>query len=147
MGLDYECMVLPALTCLQSKCILLCKQSCLQMLYIGITTAILIQLSQSSWKQEGSNFKMATVNVALNAPIEYSCSNCGKSFTERRNLLRHIDKHHPDKVANERLECQLCHQKFKRRDNLTYHKRNYIFRTSGKRDSVNQVGGGKMKRP
>ena len=63
------------------------------------------------------------------------------------HLLRHVKKQHPGKVADERLECQLCHQKFKRRDNLTYHRRNCIFRTSGKRDSVNQVGGGEMKRP
>ena len=53
---------------------------------------------------------------------------------------------HPDKVADEKLECQLCHVKFKRRDNLTHHKRVCEYRTTGKRVATNQIGGSAPKR-
>ena len=46
---------------------------------------------------------------------------------------------HPDKIADEKLECQLCHAKFKRRDNLTYHKRVCEYRTTGKQVATNQI--------
>ena len=66
---------------------------------------------------------------------------------QRCHLLRHVKKQHPGKVVDERLECQLCHQKFRRRDNLKFHQRLCEFKKLGKRDNVNQVGGGEMKRP
>ena len=53
-------------------------------------------------------------------------------------------KFHPDKVADEKLECQLCHAKFRRRDNLKFHTRVCEFHKSGKRG--NQIGGGQPKR-
>ena len=53
-------------------------------------------------------------------------------------------KFHPDNVADEKLECQLCHAKFRRRDNLKFHTRVCEFRKSGKRG--NQIGGGQPKR-
>ena len=51
-------------------------------------------------------------------------------------------KFHPDKVADEKLECQLCHAKFKRRDNLTFYTRACEFHASGKRPSEGQISGG-----
>ena len=53
---------------------------------------------------------------------------------------------HPDKVADEKLECQLCHAKFKQRDKLTFHKRTCHFRTTGKRVATNKIGGSAPKR-
>ena len=44
------------------------------------------------------------------------------------------------------MECQLCHAKFKRKDNFTCHKRTCEFRNFGKRENPNQVGGGVPKR-
>ena len=87
---------------------------------------------------------MASINDTLHAPVNYSCSNCNKGFLQRRSLLRHIKCQHPDKVADEKFECQLCHAKFKRRDNLTFHKRVCEFRKSGKQG--NQIGGSQPKR-
>ena len=89
---------------------------------------------------------MATINEKLRAPIEHLCSHCGKTFSKRCHLLRHIRKQHPDKIAEERLECQLCNAKFKRKDNFTCHKRTCEFRNFGKRENPNQVGGGVPKR-
>ena len=54
-------------------------------------------------------------------------------------------KFHPDKIADEKLECQLCHANFKRRDNLTYHKRVCQYRKTGKRVATNQIGGSAPK--
>ena len=89
---------------------------------------------------------MASINQVLHPPIDHPCLHCNKRFLNRRHLLRHIKGKHPDKVVDEKLECQLCHAKFKRRDNLTYHKRVCEYRTTGKRVATNQVGGSAPKR-
>ena len=87
---------------------------------------------------------MTSINDKLNAPVDYSCSHCNKRFLQLCNLLRHIKCQHLDKVADEKFECQLCHAKFKRGDNLTFHTRTCEFHESGKRG--NQIGGGQPKR-
>ena len=89
---------------------------------------------------------MTTISEKMLTSIEHLCSHCGKTFSKRCHLLRHISKQHPDKIAEERLECQLCHAKFKRKDNFTCDKRTCEFRKLGKRENPNQVGGGVPKR-
>ena len=89
---------------------------------------------------------MTTISEKMLTSIEHLCSFCNKSYVNRRDLLRHVRNKHPDKIAEERLECQLCNAKFKRKDNFTCHKRTCEFRNFGKRENPNQVGGGVPKR-
>ena len=86
---------------------------------------------------------MASINDTLHASVDYSCSHCNKRFLQRRSLLRHIKCQYPDKVVGEKIECQLCHEKFKRRDNLAFDTLTCEFRKSGKQG--NQIRGGQPK--
>ena len=66
---------------------------------------------------------------------------CNKRFVQRRNLFRHIKCQRPLNVTDEKLEYQLCHAKFKRRDNLTSYTRTCEFHASVKRPAKGQIGG------
>ena len=114
---------------------------CRTKLSSGIST-----VRRSSTPTRRGNTNMAAINTVLTVPKVNPCLYCNKNFVQRCHLLRHIKKQHPEKVVEERLECQLCHQTFKRRDNLNYHERLCQFQKFGKRVSINQVGGGQPKR-
>ena len=47
------------------------------------------------------------------------CERCGKTFTAKRNLVRHIKNVHEKR---EKFECDICKKSFSRIDNLQNHK-------------------------
>ena len=84
---------------------------------------------------------MSTINEKLRSPVEHICSQCKKTFTEKRSLLRHVRTQHGGI-----WKCSICQATYNREDNFIYHIRNCDFRTTGKRKDVNQIGGGAPKR-
>ena len=66
---------------------------------------------------------------------------CQRTFTERRNLLRHVRTQHAGHWT-----CSRCSATFTREDNFTYHQRTCEFRATGKRPAPTQFGGGAPKR-
>ena len=66
---------------------------------------------------------------------------CERTFTEKRNLLRHVRNQHAALWT-----CARCHKTFNRQDNFAYHERTCEFRATGKRPATNQVGEGEPKR-
>ena len=69
------------------------------------------------------------------------CSVCGKSFSLKRNLVKHNKKFHGGQ-----WRCVNCDKTFERYDNYCFHERNCEFRLHGKRIAVDQIGGGSSKR-
>ena len=69
------------------------------------------------------------------------CSVCGKSFSLKRNLVKHNKKFHGGQ-----WRCINCDKTFERYDNYCFHERNCEFRLHGKRKAVDQIGGGAPKR-
>ena len=57
-------------------------------------------------------------------------------------MLRHVRKFHDGKWT-----CSTCEKVFPREDNFLYHQRTCEFRSTGKRPSPEQLGGGQSKRP
>ena len=51
---------------------------------------------------------------------DLKCDICGKCFTLKRNLIRHLNLHTTTKIT-----CQFCGKKFGRRDNLKHHVRKF----------------------
>lgn len=53
---------------------------------------------------------------------QFTCEDCGKSFTRQSNLHRHRrTTHHVDTIS-----CSTCGRRFNRRDNYLRHTRNHI---------------------
>lgn len=53
---------------------------------------------------------------------QFTCEDCGKSFTRQSNLHRHRgNTHHVDTIS-----CSTCGRRFNRRDNYLRHTRNHI---------------------
>ena len=67
----------------------------------------------------------------------FNCQVCQRTFTERRNLLRHMRTQHGGQWT-----CSRCSATFTREDNFTYHQRTCEFRATGKRPAPSQTGGG-----
>lgn len=51
----------------------------------------------------------------------FHCSQCGASFTQKGNLLRHIKLHSGEKP----FKCHMCNYACRRRDALTGHLRTH----------------------
>ena len=49
---------------------------------------------------------------------EYQCSDCGKSYTQRNDLVVHLRKHHGPKV----YKCEFCDEAFEKLNELKIHK-------------------------
>ena len=84
---------------------------------------------------------MATVADASRPPMEHLCNQCGKSFAQKRNLLRHVRTQHGGV-----WRCARCSSTFNREANYIYHTRVCEFQASGKRPAEAQIGGGVPKR-
>ena len=84
---------------------------------------------------------MSNINETLRPPVEHTCSQCKKTFTEKRNLLRYVRTQHGGI-----WKCPICQATYNRENNFIYHVRNCDFRTTGKRKLTNQIGGGAPKR-
>ena len=84
---------------------------------------------------------MATVADVLKPPKEHLCDQCGCTFTQKRNLLRHVRTQHGGV-----WRCTRCSSTFNREANYIYHTRVCDFRATGKRSNTNQIGGGHPKR-
>ena len=54
-------------------------------------------------------------------PPSYRCI-CGRTFTLRRNYLRHLQVHQVAAAPNNNV-CERCQRTFTRADNLEYHRR------------------------
>ena len=57
----------------------------------------------------------------------FQCNQCGASFTQKGNLLRHIKLHSGEKP----FKCHLCNYACRRRDALTGHLRTHSGRSPG----------------
>ena len=44
---------------------------------------------------------MAAINTVLTVPKVNPCLYCNRSYIHRRDLLKHLNKTHPEKVAEE----------------------------------------------
>ena len=80
---------------------------------------------------------MAIVVDALRPPMEHICSQCGKSFAQKRNLLRHVRTQHGGVWRWAR-----CSSTFDLEANYIYHTRVCEFHASGKRPAEGQIGRG-----
>uniref|UniRef100_A0A2K5UAZ2 C2H2-type domain-containing protein n=1 Tax=Macaca fascicularis TaxID=9541 RepID=A0A2K5UAZ2_MACFA len=58
----------------------------------------------------------------------FQCNQCGASFTQKGNLLRHIKLHSGEKP----FKCHLCNYACRRRDALTGHLRTHSGRSPGR---------------
>ena len=52
----------------------------------------------------------------------HKCDHCGKEFTAKRSLSRHISNNRCTGVKN-KLECNICHQIMKSKSSLSHHKK------------------------
>ena len=53
----------------------------------------------------------------------HECEVCGRKFTEKHNLRRHLSTVHG--VGDVKtFQCDICSRVFKRKDNLKYHLKN-----------------------
>ena len=51
--------------------------------------------------------------------ISFPCYKCGKSFTQKANLQRHLKFIH---TGNKPYVCDICHKAFNRKGNMEVHK-------------------------
>lgn len=70
--------------------------------------------------------------IAASSP-GFECKDCGKSFTQRSHLTRHIQVH----TGAEPFRCDECGKSFRYKDNLTRHKRTH---TDAKPFRCNECG-------
>ncbi|XP_030217141.1 vascular endothelial zinc finger 1 [Gadus morhua] len=68
-------------------------------------------------QQQGHQAKKPSKPVKKN----HGCEMCGKAFRDVYHLNRHKLSHSDEKP----FECPICHQRFKRKDRMTYHARSH----------------------
>lgn len=73
-------------------------------------------------------FSMTSCAAPLAGERPFHCNQCGASFTQKGNLLRHIKLHSGEKP----FKCPFCNYACRRRDALTGHLRTH----SGKSSSL-----------
>ncbi|KAK0139286.1 Vascular endothelial zinc finger 1 [Merluccius polli] len=92
-----------------------------------LTTATTSTVSSgSSIMTPSSMGNMQHGNVAVKKPSKpvkknHGCEMCGKAFRDVYHLNRHKLSHSDEKP----FECPICHQRFKRKDRMTYHARSH----------------------
>ncbi|CAL8267207.1 unnamed protein product [Merluccius merluccius] len=92
-----------------------------------LTTATTSTVSSgSSIMTPSSMGNMQHGNLAVKKPSKpvkknHGCEMCGKAFRDVYHLNRHKLSHSDEKP----FECPICHQRFKRKDRMTYHARSH----------------------
>ena len=72
----------------------------------------------------------------LKEPVDISCQTCGKNFTRKYHLERHLihTQCNPGNLVREEFNCEVCGKVFSRVDNLRMHLRAHLGVKSRSRD-------------
>ncbi|KAJ3589325.1 hypothetical protein NHX12_010170 [Muraenolepis orangiensis] len=89
------------------------------------SSAATASVSSGSSSSVMSPSSMGNINSAKkpSKPVKknHGCEMCGKAFRDVYHLNRHKLSHSDEKP----FECPICHQRFKRKDRMTYHARSH----------------------
>jgi len=61
-------------------------------------------------------------NFVIKTDAGFTCSECGKEFSDQSNCRRHVKNYH-NKSNISSLICNLCHKTYKNHDSLRHHQR------------------------
>lgn len=97
--------------------------------------------AKKDWPCNSCNATCATADI-MEAHLEshetgkpFSCQNCGKDFTRKYHLDRHLQFTNCDKTKSKKESpCHVCGKLFARTDNLREHLRAHIGESTRKRD-------------
>ena len=59
----------------------------------------------------------------------FACIECGKTFSEKWILTRHISSHHEAGSENHKYSCEICQKSFTRKQNLMQHSKSHENKT------------------
>ena len=74
-----------------------------------------------SFKTDHRSLLIRHVSGVHDKKRDHTCPGCGKAFTQKASMMRHIDKNHKNLRIEEDIACKICGEKFQSRSRWKEH--------------------------